>query len=292
MRIVDEIKAVVKLTRPLSNVKNIALIILAFYLSKAEFNFLEILSSFLSVSFVCSSFYIFNAIYDHNLDKNNENKKHYSWAVSYFGREKSFILFIILLISGLVIGFFINVYFLSFLVLLAITDFLYSSEYVRLKEKFILDILFGAFFTFLFRFCAFWYVFSHSFPPLLILLALVLGKSAGYLLYKELDHKYLLANGVKNSITILNKKTKIIVSGFLWFLALLSFVFLCINYYFKIGILGSLPPNFLLLVPFFFPPILIIYLLALGNIKTHTRVLRMWGFIYCLFIILFVFPFL
>ena len=292
MRIADTFKASVNLARPLSNVKNIALIILVFYLSKTNFNLSEILSALFSLSLVCSAFYAFNAFSDYDSDKNNENKKHYLEAVRYLGREKSFVIFITLLIFGFIIGFFINVYFLLFLTLLALTNFLYSSEYFRLKEKFILDILFGAFFTFLFRFCAFWYVFSYSFPPLLAVSALVLGKSAGYLLYKDLDYKYLSANKIKNSITILSKKAKIIISALLWFFAFLSFIFLCFNYYFKIGFLGSLPISFLLLIPFFIPPILIIYFSVLDKIKIPVKILRIWSIIYWLFAGLVIWPFL
>jgi len=67
-----------RLTRPLSNVKNIALILVAL---------------------------------------NNENKNHYSEAVSYFGQRKSFVIFFALLIAGLFIGYFINLYFFVFLLL-------------------------------------------------------------------------------------------------------------------------------------------------------------------------------
>ena len=60
-----------RLVRPLSNVKNIALIILAFYLSKANFNLTLFLAGFFSLSFVSSAFYAYNTLSDYNLDKNN-----------------------------------------------------------------------------------------------------------------------------------------------------------------------------------------------------------------------------
>lgn len=273
-----------RLTRPLSNVKNIALIVLAFYLSKANFNLILFLAGYCSISFVCSSFYTYNALSDYNLDKKNKNKNHYSKAVNYFGKEKSFIIFISLLASGFIISFFINFYFLFFLVLLALTNFFYSSKRFRFKERFILDILFGAVLTFLLRFVALWFVFSFSFPPLLVMLALIFAKSAGYLLYKDLDYEYLLVAKVKNSITILAKKTKIVISGILWVLAFLSFFLLCFNSYSKIAFLGFLPLRFLLLIPFAIPPVVIIYFSSFGKIKIAVNILRIWGFAYWLIV--------
>jgi len=186
-------------------------------------------------------------------------------------------------------AFFINIYFLICLLLLLATAYLYSSKATRFKEKFILDILFGASLTFLFRFSAFWFVFSYSIPPILAVLGLVFAKSAGYLLYKDLDYKYQPAGRIKNSITILSRKTKVVISVLLWLLALLSFVFLCLNYYFKIKILGFLPPKFLLLIPFAIPPIIIIYLLLFDKIKIAIKNLRLLGFVYFLLVIIFAF---
>jgi 4-hydroxybenzoate polyprenyltransferase len=276
-----------RLTRPLSNVKNIALIVLAFCLSGVAFDWVIFLVGLFSISFVCSSFYIYNTLSDYSLDKNNDNKNHYSGAVDYFGKKTSFIIFILLLVLGFIVGFFVNFYFLFFLTLLALTNFLYSSRRFRFKERFILDILFGASFTFLLRFVALWFVFSFSFPPMLVILALVFAKSAGYLLYKDLDYEYLLALKVKNSVTILGKKTKIIISGILWTSALLSFLLLCLNTYFKIAFLGLLPLRFLLLIPFAIPPIVIIYFSSFGKIRVVVKALRILGFAYWIIVIMF-----
>jgi 4-hydroxybenzoate polyprenyltransferase len=278
-----------RLTRPLSNVKNIALIVLAFYFSKTELNLVLFLAGFFSLSFVCSSFYVYNTLSDYGLDKNNKNKNHYSEAVDYFGKKISFVIFISLLVFGLVIGSFVNFYFLFFLLLLALTNFLYSSKKFRFKERFVLDILFGASFTFLLRFVALWFVFSFSFPPLLAILSLVFAKSAGYLLYKDLDNEYLLAAKVKNSITILDKKTKIAVSGILWILVFLSFLLLCLNTYFKVPFLGFLPFKFFLLIPFSIPPVVIIYFLSFGKIKVAVKALRILGFAYWIVVMMIVF---
>lgn len=277
-----------KLTRPLSNVKNIALFFIAFYFSKSEFILQLFFWSLTSLSFVCSAFYVFNTLSDFNLDKSNKNKKHYLEAVQYFGQKKSFVIFFILLFAGLFIGYFINLYFFVFLLLVALTNFLYSFEYTRFKERFVIDILFGAFLTFLFRFLAFWYIFSNSFPPLLVLSGLVFSKSAGYLLYKSFDYPYLLDEKVKNSITFLNKKTKNIISILLWAFAIISYVALCLNYYFNIALLGVLPPRFLFLAIFAIIPLAIIYLSFFNLIKIEIRKLRILGYIYWLLVMIIV----
>lgn len=265
-----------RLTRPLSNVKNIALIILAFYFSKADFNLILFLAGFFSLSFVCSAFYVYNTLSDYNLDKNNKNKNHYSKAVDYFGEKISFIIFVLLLACGLIIGFFVNFNFLFVLILLALTNFFYSSKKFRFKEKVILDILFGATFTFLFRFVACWFIFSISTPPLLVIIALISAKSAGYLLYKEVDRSFLKDQNIKNSITIVKKETIIIVSTILWLICFLSLFFL----------------KFSVLIPLAIPPLVIIYLSALNKIKTKIKYLRIAGFIYWLFVLIIIYKLL
>lgn len=268
-----------RLARPLSNVKNIALIFLAFYVSEAELNVFKIILGFISVSLVCSAFYAFNTLSDYDFDKKNENKKHYLEAVEYFGKNNCFLIFIFLLASGIISAIFINIYFLSALLLLTLTDFLYSSKQIRFKEKFILDILFGAVFTFLFRFLAFWHIFSLSFPPLLVLAVLISGKSAGYLLYKEIDRPFLSAQNVKNSITFSRKSTIIFISVLLWIICLISIVLLCFGGRY-------LPVKFLFLLPFALPPLAMIYLSALSKAKTKIKFLRTLGFIYWILIII------
>lgn len=292
MRIVGATKAVAKLTRPLSNVKNIALIVLAFYLLKTNFNLTEILSAFFSLSFVCSAIYAQNSFYDYEADKNNKNKQHYSEAVDYLGKKNAIIIIFLLFLIGIVLGFFINIYFLLSIVLLSLTGFLYSSKLTRFKEKIILDVLFGAGFTFPLRFTAAWFIFSQSAPPLLVLTALASAKIGGYLLYKEADRKFLTDLKIKNSINSFKKQEIILASFAFLFIAFISFVFLCLNYYFKISILGNLPPSFLWLIPFFLPPILIIYFSVLGNIKTPIKVLRIWGLIYLLLAVAVIWVFL
>lgn len=270
-----------KLTRPLSNVKNVALILIAFYFSKSEFDLWLILRSLLSLSLVCSSFYTFNTISDLDSDKNNENKKHYLEAVRYFGQKKSFVIFIALLVAGLFIGYFINLYFFVFLLFLALTDFLYSFKYTRFKEKIILDILFGASFTFLLRFVAAWFIFSKGFPSLLPMLALVFGKTDRYSLYKGIDRERLLDQNIKNTITFFSLRSLFIFSFFFLILTIVSIILMFLNLiYFQIDILGSIPIQALFLIPFIVPPIIIIFFQIIKKTKFENSFLRFWGYIY------------
>lgn len=275
-----------RLTRPLSNIKNIALIILALYLSKTDFNLILLLAGFLSLSFVCSSFYVYNTLSDYDLDKNDKNKNHYSEAIDYLGRKTSFAIFISLLVCGFIIGFFVNFYFLFVLALLALTNFFYSSKKFRFKERFILDVLFGATLTFFFRFIASWFIFSDSIPPFLVAIALVSAKSAGYLLYKEVDRPFFETSKIKNSITAVKKETIIIISAVFWLVCFFSFF-----YNFKESP-QYLQIKFLILTLLAIPPLAIIYLSALNKIKTKTKHLRIAGFIYWLLVLIIIFKLL
>lgn len=267
-----------RLTRPLSNVKNIALVLLAFYLSGQEFNLNKFILGIFSLSFACSAIYAYNAICDLEYDKNNKNKQHYSQAVYYFGEKYALIVILFLAAIGIFIGFYFNIYFLISLLALLITSFFYSSKYTRFKEKAGLDVLFGAALPFAFRFLAGWFVFSGSDPGLtpsfwLVILALVFAKTGGYLLYKEADRTYLEKLNIKNSITLLKKWTVILLSALCWVLAIASSF-------------AVLPVKFLFLIIFAIPPLVVIYLSVLGIIKTEIKHLRIWGFIYWILVII------
>ena len=275
------------LTKLLSNVKNIAIVLFAFYLSGTEFNLLEFLLSIISLSLIFSAIYAFNNISDLDVDLKNNYKKHYVKNVQYFGERSVFLLIFLLIFSGLIIGFFINIYFLFFIIILLIIGFLYSSKYTRFKEKFILDFLFGATLTYFFRFVAAWFIFSISLPPLLPIIILISAKTGGYLLYKQVDKPFLLSLKIKNTITILSNKTLIIISTFFWLITFLSFFLLCLNSkYLNIKILGSLPIKFLILTPFAFPPLIFIYLYIFDKMKTKMRYLRIIGFTYWILVII------
>lgn len=275
------------LTRPLSNVKNIALILLAFYLFEGEKSLFNIILGIVSLSFISSAIYAQNSFYDYEADKNNKNKQHYSRAVEYLGKKKTAAIITALVLIGLSLGIFINVYFFTALAFLFLTGFFYSSKTTRFKEKFIIDVLFGAVLTFLLRFFAAWFIFSESLPPLLAILALVFAKTGGYLLYKEADRTFLENLKIRNSITLSKRKTIVLLSVFCWIVSIFSFVLMCLNLeFFRLKFLGNLPSRFLLLTPFIVPPLIIIYLSVLGKIKTKIKDLRALGFIYWILIII------
>lgn len=276
-----------RLTRPVSNVKNVAIISLAFYLSQSQFYWLSFVFGAIALSLIFSGLYAYNTLCDVKLDKYNENKKHYFEAVTYFGFKKSFLISIFLAALGLLMGFYINVYFGGTLILLLLTGFLYSSGHTRFKEKVVLDVLFGASLTFLFRFMASWFIFSLSFPPLLPMLALVFLKNGGYMLYKGYDKPFLEKLNIKNSITKLSEKSIVIISLACFTLSITFFVLMCLNSeYFKIKSLGSLPIQFLFLLIFFIPPIAIQYLLFFKKIKVPARYMRGLGFLLLLILIM------
>ncbi|MBI1866603.1 MAG: hypothetical protein HYS02_02440 [Candidatus Staskawiczbacteria bacterium] len=108
-------------------------------------------------------------------------------------------------------------------------------------------------------------------PPLSAVMFLISAKSAGYMLYKEVDRASLLSLKIKNSITVVSKKTIVIISALLWLVSFSSFIFLCLEK----GLIKLL--NF---VPFAIPPLTVIYLLTLNKVKTQIRYLRVIGFCY------------
>jgi 4-hydroxybenzoate polyprenyltransferase len=281
------------LTRPLSNIKNIALVLVAFYLFGGKTDLLLMALGSISLSFVSSAIYVQNSFYDYNADKNNKNKQHYSKAVEYFGKKNTAVIIAFLALAGFIVGFFVNIYFFIALLLLFLTGFFYSSKNTRFKEKFIADILFGAVFTFLLRLLAAWFIFSQSLPPLLSISALVFAKTGGYLLYKEADRPFLEKLNIKNSITLFKKKDIILISVLCWIIAIFSFIFLCLNSeFFRIKFLGTLPMRFLILIPLMAPPLIAIYLSVLGKIKTKIKDLRAWGLVYWILVIIVVVLFL
>jgi len=277
------------MTKILSNVKNIAIVLLAFYFSGTQFNAVSFFLGIVSLSSIFSAVYAYNNISDFYIDKKNNEKKHYSESVEYFGKKNAFTIFFILVVISFLLALFINIYFLTTLIVLFIAGIMYSSPAIRFKEKFLLDFLFGATFTYLLRFISAWFIFSISFPPILPILALISAKTGGYILYKQGDAQFLKSLGVKNTATIIKKKETIIFSIFLWIITFISVFFLFINAkYLNIKILGSLPLKFLILSPFAIPPLAVIYLYTLGALKMSIKNLRILGFIYWLsFIIVF-----
>jgi len=274
-----------RLIRPLSNVKNLVIVFLAFYFSSQTLDFFKIITGLLAMSLISSSVYGYNSFCDFTIDELNKNKKHYRESVAYFGRKVTLGIVASLGVAGLILSLFINIYFLVSLIFLLLVGFLYSSQYTRFKDKFILDIIFGGFLTFLIRFFAAWFIFKISFPPLLPIVALIFAKGGGYLLYKNVDWSYLIKSRVKNSITCFSNRTKVSLSIFFWLISFFAILLLFLNgLYFKADFLGALEVRFLILLPFFIPPLIIIHFLSFYGIKT--RYLRILGYIYWLIIIL------
>lgn len=276
-----------RLTRPLSNTKNVLIVCLAFFLSGVEFDLVVFISGLVSLSLISSAVYAFNTFCDFKSDKENQNKEHYSRAVSFWGKRRISLIITTLITLGLLIGLMINYYFLLSLILLMFFNFLYSSPYTRFKEKIILDVLTAGVFTFAIRFIAAWFLFTISFPPVLPILALIFAKSAGFMIYKEMDREFLVKQGIKNSITRTKKNIIIFISGLLYFLAIAFFILMCLNEkYFEIVVLGFLPFNLLFITPLAIPPILISYLKALNKINISEKTFRVIGYFYALLILL------
>lgn len=280
-------------TKILSNVKNIAIVLLAFYLSGAQFDAIKFILGVAGLSFIFSAIYAYNNISDVVLDQKNNYKKHYAGAVQFLGEKKVVFIIFTFVLAGLVAGILINIYFTVTLGILLTVGFLYSWPSTRFKEKVILDVVFGATLTYFFRFVGAWIIFSPSFPPLLPLIGLVSAKTAGYILYKQVDRPFLQSFGIKNTITVFSNKSLIAVSVVLWSIALSSFLLMCLNsVYFKIKILGSVPLKFLFLLPVATPPLMIVYFYSFHKTKMDMKQLRAIGFVYWLAVLAIILLFL
>lgn len=270
-----------RLTRPLSNTKNVLIVCLAFFLSGTGFGLKPFLLGIISLSSFCSAVYVFNSFYDVELDKENKNKDQYSKSVSYFGKRKTLAILLSLIILGLISGIFVNLYFVLASSSLLIIGFLYSYPRIRFKEKIILDVLFSSALTFAFRFIAAWFIFKISTPPILPVLALAFVKSGGFMIDKEMDRTLLLKKNIRNSITAISKKTNIIISITLLVLSIIFASLMCLNaQYFQKDFIGYLPQKILFLLPLAIPPIVIIYLKVLNKINIKRKYLRIIGFLY------------
>lgn len=276
-----------RLTRPLSNAKTFAVIALAFYLSGKDFILDKLVLGALSLFLLFCGIYAYNTICDADPDKNNKNKRHYAESVSYFGEKSALAISFFLVIISFILGSLINIYFLSVLILSALTGFLYSSPKTRFKEKPVLDIIFGAALTFPLRFIASWFIFTVSFPPLLPIFGLAFLKSAGYMLYKMHDRAFLASRGIKNSVTLLSEKAVMAISALFFSLAGIFFTMLCLNgVIFNLVALGYLPFKFLVLLPLFVPPILLQYMALFKKITLSLSHARTIGFVLLLIIVI------
>ncbi len=261
-----------KLTRPRSNVKTVAVLILVFYLSGSQ-DWATLILVFLSLSLVCMAMYAFNSATDLTLDQKSKHKAEYSQAVSQIGTKKAYLIAGLCLASGLGLGLLLNYKAWLILVFLAATAWFYSSPFWRWKEKIGLDLLGGAILTFAWRFLAGWLALTNEPIPWWPLLGLVLLKTSGYLLYKNLDREALIANKVKNTVTAFSAKQIKWLAG-------------------SAGVGGALlllsafPLKILWLIPATLPIWPILYYYEKGRLKIKQSQLRILGFTYFLLLII------
>lgn len=271
-----------RVTRPLSNVKNIAIVLFAYFLSGTTLPVTSIVLPILALSLVCSAMYAINSLTDVDLDKRNNNKRIYASAVANIGKTNTLWLVIVLTIVGMILGHLINTRFLAALIGLVVTALCYSAPPFRFKERVFLDILFGATLTFSLRFLGSWVAVSAAAPPLLPLFGLILGKSGVHILYKELDHEDLAAAHIQNTITRNTKRTNIRIALTLITLSIVTFLGMTLTADYGVPWLGTVPQRALLVLPLSIPPMIVLLLQATGVTTFNNRVLRVMGLLYTL----------
>ena len=65
------------LTKILSNIKNIAIVLLSFYISGSSLDWYKLAIGVISLSFISLAIYTYNNFSDAKIDKYNEYKNHY-----------------------------------------------------------------------------------------------------------------------------------------------------------------------------------------------------------------------
>ena len=271
----DSIQGIVVLTRPLSHVKNVALVLLAYNLSSAS-NVGTAVAAVSSLSFTWSALYVYNAVMDEAHDALNENKRHYASAVKTCGIRATAGLIGSLLSAGLLVGLSINWRFVGMLVLMCTVAYLYSSKTFDFKNRSIVDVLCGASLTFPLRFLASWSAFSTSPPPLVVLVGLAFVKSGGYMLYKGFDRDVMIKLGSHSTITGLSRMRGMAIAGACFFMAFASLAI------FMDSKPRLLNPSFvyLLILTLSVPPAIVVAASAIGGARWPLRMLRFAGLVY------------
>ena len=157
---------------------------------------------------------------------------------------------IIFILAALVIGYFINIFFLACLIVMILNQLLYTLKPFRLKEKPVLDIVSGSMINPLFRFFAGWTLFVQNFSAPILFLVFIVGLQAGgYTLYrlsgKETEKKL----GYKSSVTVFGEKTMKLVAYVLAGIGILAFVLITLSIFLQsffptLISLGNLPFKF------------------------------------------------
>lgn len=268
------------LARPASNVKNVALVLLALYFAGTEASWTRIALTILSLSCAWSALYVFNALEDRKCDRENQAKAHFAHAVEAVGSTATRRLIFILGACAFFLGAFINFRFLAVLIFTLLVGFMYSAAPFRFKDRPYLDVIFGGVFTYPLRFLGGWVAFSIAPPPMLPLVMLASAKGGGYLFYKEFDRAALTRQGVRNTTTIHAQWATIAAAFTLFFLAISSWFVMIANASFGIAGLGALPAETLLLVPFLIPPLVVSLLKLFGVKPWRQSLLRRLGLFY------------
>lgn len=287
----SSVRHYLRLLRPLSSTKNVAVAMVAYYFCDNNNQFVRLGLIVIALSAVSSAMYALNSFYDLRLDSKNENKKTYSDAASFLGSGKIFRIIAFFLIVGLVIGFWMNILSGICLIGFFITAYIYSSPYFRFKEKIFLDVLFGAVLTFGLRFLACWFALGSGPVPLAALIALICGKSAGYLFYKMLDRDSLKANSIHNTATLFSATILLCVIIFFLIATFSAIIIMAVNPVGRLNWIGNVPFSFIYALPLSIPPLVIVFLQAFHFIHWKQSLLRTIGFFYLFVVSLFIWKF-
>jgi 4-hydroxybenzoate polyprenyltransferase len=131
---------------------------------------------FLATSLVASANYVINELLDAEFDKHHPTKKFRSCVVNKVNPTSVYILYAILLVLGLGIGYlFVNTLFAVVLGILAICGVFYNVEPIRMKDRVYFDVLFESFNNVL-RLALGWTLVTTSIlPPMSLVLAFWMG---------------------------------------------------------------------------------------------------------------------
>lgn len=273
-----QILAALRTARPASNIKNIGIILFAYYLAETPGALRDILLPLFALSFVTSTMYTLNAWTDVEIDEQNPGKRSRAAAARSILPLLP-VLAALLCIVGLALGFFLNIRVVGFLVLLGASAVVYSAPPFRLKEHAGWDVFFGSI-TFPLRFLTAWYAFSSLFPPLLPLVGLFACKAGLFTLYKVMDRPTFIAAGIRNTTTRLSAQQNIIVGSMLTSIGILAFIGMLFTEHLGLSSLGSLPPRILIVIPLGLPLIGMLFLRARGFTRAPVSVLRALGLLY------------
>ncbi len=269
-------------TRPLTNTKNLAMVLLALYLAGTEISWSRVFSVLLVLSFISSAMLAYNAAADREQDKKIANKARYASAAELLGPARLGRIIVSLLFLGGSVALSLGPSFFLLATALAAVIFAYSSPAIRLKERPVLDVVFGGALTHPLRFAAAWAVFGAGPPPLLAISGLLFAKIGGYLLYKSFDRDDFVRLGVQNSLTRLSLRQIVLLALGCILLAVVSGVLMVANARWQIPRLGILPAGALWLVVAVVPPLVVLFARALALVHWRVHVLRRVGYVYWL----------